>query len=134
MIPVYGDVYSRLEDIINDLKTASTFFASMDTRKQLDLTVVYNYRDFYHKLYVWTVNKSWKDMGYSLSRGYYKNYALLYINLQGNPALAKGNFDYADGYQPHTVCKAAHYMNKTWLANIAADYWKNNRGRYVETY
>ncbi len=133
-VPGLGDLYSRLEDIYNDLSAVRSAIASMDTQRGVEVITRYSTRGFAHKLYVFDYNNSWKDMGYSLSRYYYKHAWMLVYTTDGDVASAKYDYSYSNGYSPEAIAEANHYMDKSWLANKAIAYWANNSGRYVETY
>lgn len=133
-VPGIGDVYLRLEDIYNDLCAVRDALKSIDTQRAVKVETKYSTRGFAHKLYVYDHNNSWKDMGYSLSRYYYKHLWMLGYTSDGE--VVGDNYDYthSNGYPPAVIAKASHYMDKSWLSSTAIDYWKYNRGRYVETY
>ncbi len=85
-------------------------------------------------LYVYDYNNSWKDMGYSLSLYYYKHTWMLGYSGSGEVVSAKYDYTHGNGYPPEVVAEADHYMDKSWLANKAIEYWAYNSGRYVEVY
>ena len=133
-MPGIGDVYSRLEDIYNDLCAVRSVMYSMDTQRAVEVVTRYSTRGFAHKLYVYDYNNSWKDMGYSLSRYYYKHTWMLGYSSSGDVVSASYDYNYGNGYSPEEIAEVDHYMDKSWLANKAIEYWTNNSGRFIETY
>jgi|LGVF01.1.fsa_nt_gb hypothetical protein len=132
-VPVVGDVYSRGEDIYNDLKNVYSIMSNINSQKAVDYTTKYSTRNFYHYLYVWDDAQYWYDAGYSLSKYYYKHLSMVYIDNDGEAWTKHYDFNYTNGSEPEEVAEAAHYMDKDYLAQKAVEKWQVNQ-RYVETY
>lgn len=132
-VPVIGDIYSRGEDIYDDLKSIHSIMAYIDSEGETQYVTKYSYRNFYHKLYVWNYNNSWYDAGYSLNRYFYKSEAMYYIDTYGEAQTKSYDFTYTNGYSPKVVAEAPHYMDLSYLSSQAIYSWSHNI-RYVETY
>lgn len=133
-VPRIGDIYKKGEEIYNALKAVYTDLANIDPYKRVETETKYTYRDFYHDLYVWDYSKTWKYIGYSLSRYYYKYYGMWYYDTKIGEFRHKDEYySHQNGYPPEVIAKAPNYMKYNILSQLAYEAWKMGR-TYYETY
>lgn len=125
-----GPVFATVSTVVDYVKAGyEDLYVVMDMTKLTTVTTQYSVRDFYHRLYVYDNNKSWKDVGYSISRYYYTWSAVNFVKKDGNADYAI----YFDDDNPSDIDEAKNYKNYSTLAQKAIAAWKGNY-RYVETY
>lgn len=123
-VPGIGDVYKLGSDIYNALKAIYSDLSTINGSKQVDVETRYAYRYFWHDLYVYDYNDSWKWVGESLSKYYYKHYAMFaYLDSIGEFRWSTYSFSHKNGYSPEAIAKAPNYMNYSALADIAYECW-----------
>ncbi|KYO68570.1 hypothetical protein ATZ99_00790 [Thermovenabulum gondwanense] len=133
-VPGIGDIYRRGEEIYNALKAVYTDLSNIDPYKRVEVETKYTYRDFYHDLYVWDYSKTWKYIGYSLSRYYYRIYGMWYFDSKiGEFRYNVEYYTHQNGYPPEVIAKAPNYMKYNVLSQLAYEAWKMGR-TYYETY
>lgn len=133
-VPGLGDIYRRGEEIYNALKAIYTDLSKIDPYKRVETETKYTYRDFYHDLCVWDYSKTWKNVGYSLSRYYYKYYKIWYFNTDiGEFRWRDYAFSHQNDYPPEVIAKAPNYMKYNVLSQLAYEAWIMGR-KYYETY
>ncbi|MFZ5353383.1 MAG: hypothetical protein ACOZCL_11785 [Bacillota bacterium] len=133
-IPVIGQYIETGIEIYDALKAVCTDLSYIDKSKQTTVDTKYTYRDFYHDLYCYDYNNSWKTIGYSLSRYYYKNLAMRYYNSNiGEYRDANYYFTHSNGYSPCYIAEAANHKNYSQLNSLTYEAWVYNRS-YYETY
>lgn len=133
-VPGFGQYFETGLQIYDGLKAVFTDMNNIDRYKRVDVTTKYSYRDFYHWLYVWQ-NGDWSDMGYSLSRYYYKHTSMLYYNtIRNDFESVNWDFTLTNGYNPCVKATAPNYMNYSALSQIVHERWVYGWGAYTETY
>jgi hypothetical protein len=134
-IPVIGNLYNTISSIYDGLKAVCNDLTSMVGTKSGEVITKYTYRGFSHDLYAYNeANRVWKNVGYSLSRYYYKSSSMWYYNQNiGEYRWASYNFSKDNGYGPAALAKAPHYMDYTYLSNAASNAYYSGHNFY-ETY
>ncbi|SHM73872.1 hypothetical protein SAMN05660826_01803 [Caldanaerovirga acetigignens] len=119
-VPGLGDIYRKGEEIYKALKAIYTDLSNIDPYKRVEVETKYTYRDFYHDLYVWDYSKTWKYIGYSLSRYYYKYYGIWYFDAKiGEFRHRDEHYTHQNGYPPEVIAKAPNYMKYNVLSQLA---------------
>ncbi|MBD8038718.1 hypothetical protein H9635_18395 [Solibacillus sp. A46] len=132
-LPVIGKWVETGSTIWSHLKNVGADIGS-GTGKTTDVKTSYSDRYFYHWLYVWDYTNSWKDMGYSVSRYWYKNITVSYLD-KSCDCVQNAAYDYSRlANSPNKISKAPNYMNKTRLSTIVQSRWSSNFGSYTESY
>jgi hypothetical protein len=129
-IPVVGQYAEKGIQIYDGLKAIHSDMTYIDKTKQTEIEHRYNYRNFFHDLYVYTDNNTWKNVGYSLSKLYYKYTHMYYYTDIGEFRDKSYFYSHLNGYQPCEIARAAHYKNYTALNSLAYEAWVYNRNFY----
>jgi hypothetical protein len=123
-IPLIGQYLEKGFDIYNLLKT---FFNDLDYityNKPVIVETAYSIRNFSHDLLVYDYTNTWKNVGWSLSRCYFKHTYLRYVDSRtGDYKTATKDFTLSAGFAPCVIAKAPHYMQYSYLSSRAYEAW-----------
>lgn len=121
------EIYDALRGVYSDLNY-------INKSKQVTTQTWHTFRDFYHWLYVWDYG-TWQDMGYSISRYYYKHLYMRYYNDRlGEYTSVDHHFNHSNRYDPVKIAEAPNYKDYEALTEIVYEHWVSNSGKYVESY
>ena len=133
-IPGIGNVISDVGSIVGLMSSYNSALNSVDYSKTTTVSTRYSFRNFTHYLKAYTHNYTWKDVGSSLSRYYYKHiYITAYSKTKGDYVTESEDFTHSNGYAPERIAEAPNYKNYSVLTNRAYEAYIYNRS-YRETY
>ncbi|MBE5967037.1 MAG: hypothetical protein E7255_08735 [Lachnospiraceae bacterium] len=133
-IPVIGNIYTTGKDILDWTLAINSDISSVDYTKNATLTTYYSFRNFTHRIYAYNENNQWQDVGYSLSRYYYKHtYSMVYDKSKEDFVSATADYTYTNGYDPEYIAEAANYMNYSTLSSYGNECWLTGK-YYREDY
>lgn len=129
-----AEIISWVSDVDSDLE------AYMDKEAQFSITTRYDERPFYHDMYVWGYDESWEYIGYSKSNYYYTQILIDYLRTDvGRSDTAVVNKSEDQGYAPHSIKAAEHFLDYDYLRFRAKYEWEHNGlwneypSSYIET-
>ncbi len=133
-IPVIGTIYATGKEVLDWTLALNSDISNIDYTKSSTLTTYYSFRNFTHRIYAYNYSDQWQDVGYSLSRYYYKHtYSMIYDKSKGDFVSASADYTYSNGYNPAYIAKAPNYMNYSTLSSYGNECWLTNR-YYRESY
>lgn len=133
-IPVVGAYIQTGWEIYNDLKTIYSSLGNIQVGHAVWEETNYTYRYFSHLLYAYDYTNSWKRVGESTSKYYYKQlYMRYYDGSVGEYRTATKQFSHSYGYSPCTRSTAPNYMNYSILSQKAYTAWSTGFS-YSEAY
>lgn len=133
-LPYIGQYVEKGQEIYDALAAVNSDLRYINKSKEITTQTWHTFRDFYHWLYVLDYG-SWKDMGHSVSRYFYKRLSVTYYNYQiGEYRRAEHSYTHSRGYGPCSIAKAPNYMRHAQLRDIVYDNWRTNSGKHTEYY
>lgn len=133
-VPGVGTVYTTGREILDWTMAVNGDMSNLDYTKSSTFITYYSFRNFTHKIDAYTNLGTWKDVGYSISRYFYKHsYSLVYDKSKGDFVGYKADYSYTEGCSPRFIAKAPNYMNYSNLERYGSNcYWTGNY--YRENY
>lgn len=123
-IPVVGNIYATGKNVLEWTLAINSDISSVDYTKNATLTTYYSFRNFTHKIYAYNEYNQWQDVGYSLSRYYYKHtYSMVYDKAKEDFVSAVADYTYTNGYGPTYTAEAPNYMNHIILSSYGNECW-----------
>jgi len=124
-IPIIGTIYATGKEVLDWTLALNSDIFNLDYTKQATLTTYYSFRNFTHKIHAYTNLATWKDVGYSISRYYYKHtHAIVFDKTKGDFVQKHADYILADGFSPAYIAKAPNYMNHATLSSYGNEcYW-----------
>lgn len=123
-IPVVGNIYATGKNVLEWSLAFNSDISSVDYTKNATLSTFYSFRNFTHKIYAYNEYNQWQDVGYSLSRYYYKHTtSVVYDKTKGDYVSAVADYTHSEGYGPEYIAKAPNYMNHSVLSSYGNECW-----------